>query len=187
MRSSVVSQLRHVAAAQKVRFAHSFQDTVYNRTSFYFVGEDVKSSVLSFCTEAFRAVDYSQHHGTHPALGSIDHICFSPLAGKPLEETKELAEDFGKTFAEYFDTPVFAYGAASSTQKRLRDIRKSLGYFDIVPESNQGTQIIEKLNSLVKANDLNNDYGSPIVDPAKVCQYMKMHCTLTREKIKQFL
>ena len=134
-RTELVSQLLTVArSVSGVRQAHHFVDVPYNRTSFYLVSRNASllcSTALSVCQEAFKFIDYSAHVGTHPTLGSVDHVCFSPLgAGSSVQdEARMLGREFGAALNQQEQVDVYLYGAASPSGARLQNIRRALDYF----------------------------------------------------------
>jgi glutamate formiminotransferase len=91
-------------------------------------------AALLLCKEAVAELDFRVHRGTHPTLGVIDNICFSPISGESLEDTAELARNFGLKLNEMSNIPIYFYGAASTERITLKAIRKSLGYFNQIKE-----------------------------------------------------
>ena len=131
VRSSIISRFSSLVSPCLV---HSFVDSQYNRTGFYLMHPNKLSLVdnaLLLCREAVAELDFQTHTGTHPTLGVIDNICFSPIADESLDETVELARNFGLKLNEATDIPIYFYGAASPDRINLKDIRKSLGYFSL--------------------------------------------------------
>ncbi len=120
---------------------HNFRDEQYNRTSFYFIGKDSASlvqDVVSFCSQAYEIHDNiggSDTNGTHPCLGFIDNIAFSPLSEDSsidFHDEKLMALNFCSSFhgSKYAHIPLYLYNEASPTKRKLKDIRRSLGYFN---------------------------------------------------------
>lgn len=72
-RHSVIAELRRAAASGGV-LAHSFTDSIYGRTSFFLVGDNIVDRSLNICKKAFDKIDYRFAQGTHPALGVVDHV-----------------------------------------------------------------------------------------------------------------
>jgi len=146
LRSMVLASLSKTASESGSLLAHSFVDVTYNRTSYYLVnrsGPELVASALTLCKAAYELIDFGQHTGTHPSLGSVDHVCFSPLrSGQEREDggeeeeyslrrTGELSRQFSRELQNV--VPIYLYGAASiaSPPNKLKDIRRSLGYFDV--------------------------------------------------------
>jgi len=75
------------------------------------------------------SIDYTSHSGTHPTLGAVDHVSFYPLGTASLSQAKDEALLFASSLSCVHSVPVYLYGAASDKGIRLKDIRKSLGYF----------------------------------------------------------
>jgi hypothetical protein len=40
------------------------------------IGDDIVEHSIDLCKEAFNSVSYDNIHGTHPALGVVDHVSF---------------------------------------------------------------------------------------------------------------
>ena len=154
-REAICNSLLQSAEIQSAVLAHSFRDVVYNRTSFFFVGEEVASSAFEFCKVAFQALDYASHEGSHPTLGAIDHVCFSPLGSSTIEESSIQARSFAASLLEF--SPVYLYAHASPLNKELKEIRKELGYFSI-NSANKISVLTEKM--LICQPDI----GSNILD-----------------------
>eukprot|EP01031_Cornospumella_fuschlensis_P026196 gene26196-31633_t len=113
---------------------HSFSDSVYNRTSFYLAGPNLVEKACLLCETAYELIDFQKHTGTHPSLGVVDHVCFSPLGGlnnqdNPMPSVASLARSFGQAINDISGVPVYYYGHATADSRRLKDVRRSLGYF----------------------------------------------------------
>lgn len=78
-------------------------------------------------------MDFSNHVGSHPSLGVVDHVSFVPLGEDacPLSATRA-ARDFSVAINadESAAVPIYYYGLLSDSQRRLQDLRRALGYFD---------------------------------------------------------
>jgi len=133
-RLQIISKLKEIISNHSSVFlAHSFIDEPYNRTSFFLTGIEnnhIADCALSLCETAISLLDYSQHTGMHPTLGTVDHISFSPLGDETTDTAALIANNFAKSFNKQYNIPVFLYGHASSNQNKLKDIRRNLGYFD---------------------------------------------------------
>lgn len=148
-----------------VHLAHHFVDKYYNRTGIYLISKNAAhlcSASLRVCKEAFSTIDYLQHKGSHPALGVVDHVCFSPLMnlaafGDGIDATNAKVEhlaaacDMGLAFSrslhqqEHVD--VYQYGEISQPRsgRSLQSIRKELNYFSSAtpsPTSNPSPSIL---------------------------------------------
>ena len=96
-----------------------------------------------------KLLDFSQHRGTHPTLGVIDNIVFSPLGSETMDTAKGqslrtslhfpssyntyitgMALSFASRLNKSHEVPVYLYGFASPSSMMLKDIRKKLGYFN---------------------------------------------------------
>jgi len=169
--------LNHITNLAKnligAKLVHSFKDITYNRTSFYFLGHinnpEFNKSTLQLCSEAYKLIDFNLHNGTHPALGSIDHVCFSPLVSN--DDTLNIVGEFAKSFASLLSNdeniPVFTYGYANDNRLKLRDIRRNLGYFEPIilsNESNLGPKIINSIRQNLSNNNIKPIYGDEYLD-----------------------
>jgi len=151
-----------------------FSDEPYNRTAFYLVGRDATSMVSAVrdcCDEAFSSIPFNECGGTHPTLGSVDHVVFSPLVAgaeaaaqmdSQLARIEGVADDFARQVHDEYGVCVYRYGARS---KPLKEIRRSLGYFDKTVSSSSTlsspwAQNLEKKLSSGDADLLEPDFGS---------------------------
>ena len=161
VRKSVALAVLDLASNLPSRLLHTFEDIQYNRTSFFFASNsaiDLTNSILKFSHFAFKEINFNEHIGCHPTLGSLDHICISPLGdNSSIEEVARFSQQFAIEYSNYHKIPVFCYGKASYTGRKLKDIRKSLGYFTnplVLPTSDS--------DEIRQA-----DYGASYYDPAK--------------------
>ncbi|RXH68147.1 hypothetical protein DVH24_028294 [Malus domestica] len=114
----------------EARIMNKFEDETYNRV----VGS---KSAADPCP--WRMAVLAMHCGSRPRLGVVDRICFHPLLGASLDQTKllglqtlwlagvanSLAEDVGSSL----QVPTFLYGAAHEEGRTLDSVRRELGYF----------------------------------------------------------
>lgn len=125
---NVIKQLALKASCGGV-LAHQFVDAVYGRTGFFLIGDNLIDRSLSLCQEAFKLISYDSIQGTHPCLGVVDHVCFSPIGDAELTDTAEIAKTFSERLYSLEKVPVYNYAAASINGLALKDIRRELGYF----------------------------------------------------------
>eukprot|EP01031_Cornospumella_fuschlensis_P025515 gene25515-30805_t len=126
--------LGQLKATIRTNCIHSFSDAVYNRTSFYLAGPNLVERACLLCETAYELIDFHKHAGAHPSLGVVDHVCFSPLGDfsnqeNPMLSVASLARSFGQAINHISRVPVYYYGHATEDSRRLRDVRRSLGYF----------------------------------------------------------
>ena len=95
-------------------------DDYYNRLVVSFVGnkESVLHAALASSSKAVELIDMRRHKGQHPRIGAADIVPFIPIKNVTMEECVALAKEFGQTFAEKFNVPVYLYGEASSILER---------------------------------------------------------------------
>lgn len=172
VRKSTILRLLNIAesAAPATLCAHSFIDESYNRTSFYLLSRSASSlcsTALHVCKEAFQLIDYKDHCGSHPALGAVDHICFSPLSTDPHvhEQTVQLSRQFSSSLNQSERLNIYYYGASSQACTSLRSIRKALGYFETPSKSlhltgiDRSSSLRDFVSTSVIRPDLKGDMG----------------------------
>lgn len=100
----------------------------FNRTVLTFVCEAsyCEEAMKKMATVVYRNVDMQVHRGDHPRIGALDTMPIFPLENMTLEETRELAEQLGKTLHEEFKVPVYFSGMNARTEykKSNTNIRK---------------------------------------------------------------
>ena len=177
-RKSVALALLDLSSSLPSRLLHTFEDIQYNRTSFFFASNSSKeltNSIIKFSDFAFKEINFNEHIGCHPTLGSLDHICISALGDSTsIDEVARFSQQFANEYSSYHRIPVFCYGKASSTSRKLKDIRKSLGYFTnplVLPTSDS--------DEMRQA-----DYGASYYDTAKgiTCIGMLLFLIVTHVK-----
>jgi glutamate formiminotransferase len=87
------------------------------------------AAVLSVAEAALTALDLRNHAADHPRLGVLDHVSLHPLGQQAtLQQAAEAATCLGQQLAAApFMLPVYYYGAAQPTGRRLAEIRRQLG------------------------------------------------------------
>eukprot|EP00897_Mesotaenium_endlicherianum_P004674 jgi/Mesen1/4234/ME000022S03522 len=130
--AATLDELERVAhASSSARLVNVFRDEPYNRTGYTLAGSSgpLQSAVVAMSLKAIAAIDMSKQEGSHPRLGSVDHICFFPLRGADLAGAGEAARRAAESIGSSGRVPVFVYGHASPARASLADIRRRLGYF----------------------------------------------------------
>jgi glutamate formiminotransferase len=116
---------------------------------------------VKLCKEAYSLVNFREHTGSHPALGTVDHVSFSPLGpGTTLDETKEVARAFAAQLHNSDKIPIYFYGEASLEKMKLKDIRRDLGYFDYPSDCDPESKEVFLLNLAGKLTELKPSLGS---------------------------
>jgi hypothetical protein len=78
----------------------------------------------------FPSIDFQDHRGNHPTLGIVDNIVVCPLGDDTtLDIAATYARSLGQQLYNVERIPVYFYGNASSSNQRLQNIRRKLGYF----------------------------------------------------------
>ncbi len=120
----VVNQVRQVDG---VRILHYSSDKDHNRSVLTYLGEPerVLEATKAMAEKAFKLIDMSQHHGSHPRFGAVDVVPFIPVRGIDTKEAVEIARRFGR-FVGSVGVPVYYYEDAATRPERanLPDIRK---------------------------------------------------------------
>ncbi|KAK3265890.1 hypothetical protein CYMTET_25456 [Cymbomonas tetramitiformis] len=123
-----------VRSSEGTALVKAFRDAPYHRTGFTLVspaGPLLCSAVVALVGAALTKIDLQSHEASHPRLGSVDHISCSPLCTSvPIEQAVELAHQIGRHVGSDFKVPVYTYGSANSSARKLADIRRQFGYFD---------------------------------------------------------
>jgi glutamate formiminotransferase len=105
--------------------AHQTSDEVHNRAVFTFFGsyEAVLDASVALAGVAAERIDLRTHRGVHPRIGALDVLPFVPIAGATLHDAARLAHAAAERIWERRRVPSFYYGAASSANRQLPDVR----------------------------------------------------------------
>jgi glutamate formiminotransferase / 5-formyltetrahydrofolate cyclo-ligase len=128
-RPEVLDELAQaIAVSPQVRLLDRSSDRDHNRSVLTFAGPpaDVAQAMEKAVEVAIARIDMSTHEGEHPRIGAVDVIPFVPLGDMTMEQTVDLARDFGRRIAERFELPVYLYARAAQRPERevLADIRR---------------------------------------------------------------
>ncbi|MBI3016296.1 MAG: glutamate formimidoyltransferase [Candidatus Tectomicrobia bacterium] len=120
-RSLVDSLVQAVKGVSGVNFLHATSDPDHHRSVLTFAGtpERVLEAALASCGLAVEHIDMRNHRGVHPRLGAVDVVPFVPLGDLPMARAVQTAHEFGRQFAGRHGIPVFYYGEAARTAKRI--------------------------------------------------------------------
>lgn len=114
-----------------VRLVDFSGDADHNRSVFTFLGkpEDVLEAALASCGKALELIDMREQSGVHPRLGAVDVVPFIPLGRAKIKDAVNLAHTFGRQLNERFGIPIYFYGFAAQSNKRIElpDVRRG-GY-----------------------------------------------------------
>lgn len=127
-----ISRLKQAASSfPGVKLLDTCMDADHNRTVLTIIGDypALLKSALAACSEAVRLIDMRAHRGVHPRIGAVDVVPFIPLHGAEMADAVRAAHEFGKTFSEANNIPVYFYGAAAldPCRRELPDVRRG-GY-----------------------------------------------------------
>lgn len=122
---SLVDDIVSSIKTAKILDVHSDPD--HNRSVVTILGEPkaVKQAAFALTERAMQLLDLKKHQGEHPFIGVVDVVPFIPVKNISMEETIQLAKDFGQKVATELALPVFFYGEIN--KKELPDVRKG-GY-----------------------------------------------------------
>lgn len=128
-RAEVINDITRAAQSVKgITILDCESDPNHNRMVLTFVGppEETKNAALAASSKAMELIDLTNHQGEHPRMGAVDVVPFVPLREVTMEECVQLANEFGKEFAERFSVPVFLYerAAARPERRNLADVRE---------------------------------------------------------------
>jgi glutamate formiminotransferase len=117
-----------VAETPSVTLLDRTSDRDHNRSVLTFAGPStaVAQAMEQAVAIAIERIDMTVHQGEHPRLGAVDVVPFVPLGETTIDETIELARDFGRRIAQRFELPVYLYAKAATRPERaiLADIRR---------------------------------------------------------------
>ena len=128
-RLDVVERLANaIASVPGVHLLDRTSDASHNRSVFTLAGPagPVADALEQLVAAAVREIDMDAHWGEHPRIGAVDVIPFVPLGDTTMDETVDIARDFGARIAERFDLPVYLYAQAArrSDRVKLADVRR---------------------------------------------------------------
>lgn len=103
-------------------------DSNHNRLVVSLVGSPapIQEALLEAAKEAIAHIDMEYHEGSHPCIGAVDVIPFTPIQNISMEECVEMAHNFGRRYYEETNVPVYFYEEAAlrPERKQLEAIRK---------------------------------------------------------------
>lgn len=125
-----------------------------NRTVVTFVGtpEAVVDAAYLAIQKASELIDMSKHQGEHPRMGATDVCPFIPIANITMEECVQYTQRLAKRVGENLNIPIFLY-ESSATDSRWKNL------------ANVRAGEYEKMESKLKQNDFNPDYGPSVFNP----------------------
>lgn len=129
-------------------------DPDHNRLVISLAGqsEPLTNALSAAARVAVAKIDLTRHKGSHPRIGAVDVIPFTPLANVSMDQCVALAHDFGQRFWDETGVPVYFYESAARLPERrnLEKIRK--GQF-------------EALKTEITQSHRKPDVGDPSVHP----------------------
>ena len=121
------------AAGDALLDVHS--DPWHNRSVYSLASDDVLAAALELTATALARLDFSRYLGTHPALGAVDVVPFTPIGADGLADPPRLSQAliardlFSRTAAERFGLPCFCYGP----ERTLPELRRR-AFVDLQPD-----------------------------------------------------
>jgi glutamate formiminotransferase len=114
-----------VSSIKTAKVANLHSDPDHNRSVVTIVGspKQVKQAAFDLTERAMQLLDINQHVGVHPFIGVVDVIPFIPIIDSSIEETCDLAHQFGRDLWEMLKLPVYLYGVAA-----IKDEHRELPY-----------------------------------------------------------
>ncbi len=99
------------------------------------IASQLTAVAAEVCTAALSALDLRVHAAAHPRLGTVDHLSLHPLGETAaLQDAAAVARSLGAALSSHpHCLPVYYYGAAHCTGRRLADVRRALGMWERVP------------------------------------------------------
>lgn len=117
-------------------------------------------------------LDFADHEGSHPTLGVVDHISFSPIGDESIERTQSIANEFcAQLSGAHPDLSVCCYGHLDPSHVRLQHLRRSLGYFQHDYKQALFTAIKESDKDLPSAR-----FGPQLQPPSSFLKHKGLTC-----------
>ena len=117
-----------ISAADGVAILDHTSDATHNRSVVTFAGPSgpVEVAAEAGLRVALELIDMERHTGAHPRIGAVDVVPFVPLAATPMDETVEIAREFGARIATTYEIPVYLYADAAlrPERRRLANVRR---------------------------------------------------------------
>lgn len=141
--AAIIAQLRALAetSSHGSKLVDVFSDIAYNRTSLTLtaaLADDLVESAVSIVGKALSTITVTQHEGSHPRIGTVDHISCHDLSsvlqgtttvGRVTEASISLAQQLSYAIAQ-LGPSTYLYGQANSRNMGLAQLRRHLGYFE---------------------------------------------------------
>lgn len=124
-REATIKALRASISERGAEVLDTHSDASHHRSVFTVCGrtDRLVAAMEALAITAALAIDLSAHQGLHPRVGALDVCPFVPLEGDSLDEAAEAARETGHRIGDA-GIPVYLYGAASSDERSLPDLRK---------------------------------------------------------------
>ena len=128
----IVDQVRRV---EGVRILDYSSDADHNRSVLTYLGEPepVLEATKAMASKALECIDMTSHQGSHPRMGAVDVVPFVPVRGIGIQETVEVARQFGKFIGD-LGVPVYYYEEAATRPERKNLPRIRKGEYEVLEE-----------------------------------------------------
>jgi glutamate formiminotransferase len=127
-RADVIDAIVEALQVPGARLVYRQADADHNRLDTTVLGDEdaVRRSAMAGAARAVDLIDMDRHRGSHPRMGAVDVIPFTPVRGVSMDEVVELARSFAKELAETLDVPVYLYDRAALSPERssLAEVRR---------------------------------------------------------------
>ena len=138
--SGIIAQLRAVAEtpSHNSQLVDVFSDLQYNRTSLTLtasLADDLVETAVGIVSKALSTITVTQHEGSHPRIGTVDHISCHDITsvapgtttvGSVTAASINLAQQLSQAIAA-LGPSTFLYGQANATHMGLAELRRHLG------------------------------------------------------------
>ena len=111
----------------------------------------IRAAARSLFETAIQRIDLRRHRGEHPRIGAFDVLPIVPLGETTMEEAAGVARSLAEEIGAEGSVPVFLYGKAEGSGRRLPQIR-------------QGG--LRGLANRLARGEIRPDYGPPTLHPS---------------------
>ena len=90
-----MSNKKETLETSALKLCEEVSEFTFKKTKTY-INLELIFFFIFFC-KAISSMNFLDHHGTHPTLGIVDNIVFSPLGSESLLNAKQVAYTFSGT------------------------------------------------------------------------------------------
>lgn len=131
----LINQVKVALEKNEIEIIDIDSEQNHNRTVFTYIGKPNKVLEATKCLaeKAVELIDMTKHTGSHPRMGAVDVVPFIPVENITIEETVEIAKEFGK-FLGSLGIPVYYYEDATSNPDRKSLVKIRKGQYEALEE-----------------------------------------------------